>query len=200
MNGMSCAPSLSTARLALSPPLVGRVAFIVIGLLLPLLSIVVFSFWRTESYELFADWSLDNYRVLFGEAAYRTFFLRSLVTAVVTLPDLVCGWPVAYYIARYGGRRLLLLVLLAAPFFTGAILRIAAPAVACWGRSGDHGAQRRRPAADRDADVPRPPPAWDWSILHPFMVRRRSICRWSISISAPGVAKSARSSGGPSSR
>ena len=58
-------------------------AFIVISLLLPLLSIVVFSFWRTESYELYADWNLDNYRVLLGEAAYRTFFLRSLVTAAI---------------------------------------------------------------------------------------------------------------------
>ncbi len=103
-------------------------AFIVISLLLPLLSIVVFSFWRTESYELYADWNLDNYRVLLGEAAYRTFFLRSLVTAaIVTAICLVCGWPVAYFIARWGGRyRLLLVLLLAAPFFTGAILRITA--------------------------------------------------------------------------
>ena len=103
-------------------------AFIVISLFLPLLSIVVFSFWRTESYELHADWNLDNYRTLLGEAAYRIFFLRSLVTAVlVTLVCVVCGWPVAYFIARHGGRyRLLLVLALAAPFFTGAILRITA--------------------------------------------------------------------------
>lgn len=103
-------------------------AFIVISLLLPLLSIVVFSFWRTESYELHADWNLDNYRILFSEAAYRIFFLRSLVTAaLVTLICVVCGWPVAYFIARHGGRyRLLLVLALAAPFFTGAILRITA--------------------------------------------------------------------------
>ncbi len=103
-------------------------AFIVISLLLPLLSIVVFSFWRTESYELHADWNLDNYRVLLSEAAYRIFFLRSLVTAViVTLVCVACGWPVAYFIARHGGRyRLLLVLALAAPFFTGAILRITA--------------------------------------------------------------------------
>jgi ABC-type spermidine/putrescine transport system permease subunit I len=100
--------------------------FIVIALLLPLLSIVVFSFWRTESYELYADWNLDNYRLLLGEAAYRTFFLRSLITAVlVSLACLVIAWPIAYFIARYGGRyRLLLVLLLAAPFFTGIILRV----------------------------------------------------------------------------
>ena len=103
-------------------------AFIVLGLLLPLLSIVVFSFWRTESYQLYADWTLNNYATLLGEAAYRTFFLRSLVTAViVTLICMLCGWPVAYFIARHGGRyRLLLVLALAAPFFTGAILRITA--------------------------------------------------------------------------
>lgn len=102
--------------------------FIVISLLLPLLSIVVFSFWRTESYELHADWNLDNYRTLLSEAAYQTFFLRSLVTAIiVTAVCVVCGWPVAYFIARHGGRyRLLLVLALAAPFFTGAILRITA--------------------------------------------------------------------------
>jgi len=102
--------------------------FIVVALLLPLLSIVVFSFWRTESYELYADWNLDNYRALLGEAAYRTFFLRSLGTAVVvSLVCLVFAWPIAYFIAKHGGRyRLLLVLLLAAPFFTGIILRVTA--------------------------------------------------------------------------
>ena len=104
------------------------VIFIVITLILPLLTVVMFSFWRTESYELLPDWNLDNYRVLFGEAAYRTFLVRSVLGAAATsLICLVLAWPVAYYIARHGGRyRLLLVLLLAAPFFTGVILRIAA--------------------------------------------------------------------------
>lgn len=117
---------LSNARVAL---LVGPGAlFILIALLLPLLSIVVFSFWRTESYELYADWNLNNYRAMLTEPAYRIFFLRSLVTAVlVSIACLVIGWPVAYFVAKYGGRyRLLLVLLLAAPFFTGVILRITA--------------------------------------------------------------------------
>jgi ABC-type spermidine/putrescine transport system permease subunit I len=100
--------------------------FIVVALLLPLLSIVVFSFWRTESYELYADWNLDNYRDLLSEPAYRTFFTRSLVMALlVSLACLAIAWPIAYFIARHGGRyRLLLVLLLAAPFFTGIILRV----------------------------------------------------------------------------
>ncbi|MFT3670633.1 ABC transporter permease [Aestuariivirga sp.] len=104
------------------------VVFIICTLLLPLLAIVVFSFWKTESYELYMDWNLDNYRVLFREPAYRVFLLRSILGAAVTA--VIClfyAWPVAYFIARHGGRyRLLLVLLLAAPFFTGVILRIAA--------------------------------------------------------------------------
>ena len=104
------------------------IVFMVLTLLLPLLAVVVLSLWRTESYELYADWNLDNYRVLLSEAAYRTFLIRSVLGAAVT--SLICllyAWPVAYFIARHGGRyRLLLVLLLAAPFFTGVILRIAA--------------------------------------------------------------------------
>jgi ABC-type spermidine/putrescine transport system permease subunit I len=104
------------------------VLFVLVTLMLPLLAIFMFSFWRTESYELYPDWNLDNYRTLFGEPAYRTFLLRSALGALAT--SLICllyAWPVAYFIARHGGRyRLLLVLLLAAPFFTGVILRIAA--------------------------------------------------------------------------
>ena len=35
--------------------------FVLVFLVLPLLSIVVFSFWRTESYVMIPDWNLDNY-------------------------------------------------------------------------------------------------------------------------------------------
>lgn len=102
--------------------------FIVVTLLLPLTAIVVFSFWRTESYELYADWNLNNYRTLLTEPAYQTFLIRSVLgSLVVSVLCLIFAWPVAYYIARHGGRyRMLLTLLLAAPFFTGAILRIAA--------------------------------------------------------------------------
>ena len=100
--------------------------FVVVFLLLPILSIIVFSFWRTESYTLIPDWNLDNYATLFGTTTYMTFLLRSFVTAVVvSLACLVYAWPVAYFIAKHGDRyRLLLVLALAAPFFTGIILRV----------------------------------------------------------------------------
>lgn len=103
------------------------VAFITAFLLVPILSIVVFSFWRTESYRLIPAWNLKNYTTLFTTSTYMTFLLRSVLTAIaVSLAALLYSWPIAYVMAKHGGRyRLLLSLAVAAPFFTGVILRIS---------------------------------------------------------------------------
>jgi ABC-type spermidine/putrescine transport system permease subunit I len=102
--------------------------FVILFLLLPLLSIVVFSFWRTESYELIADWNIRNYEAVLGDWIYVKFILTSsLMAAIVSLVCLLYSWPCAYLIAKHGGRyRLVLVLLTAAPFLTGIILRVAA--------------------------------------------------------------------------
>jgi len=102
--------------------------FLLIFLVLPLISILVFSFWRTESYELIADWNIENYKTILGQKTYLTFVWRSLVMAVsVSLACLLYAYPVAYLVAKRGGRyRLILVLLTAAPFFTGIILRVTA--------------------------------------------------------------------------
>ena len=56
--------------------------FLLLFLVLPLISILIFSFWRTESYELIADWNIENYKTILGEKTYLTFIWRSLVMAV----------------------------------------------------------------------------------------------------------------------
>ena len=102
--------------------------FLLIFLVLPLISILVFSFWRTESYELIADWNIENYKTILGQKTYLTFMWRSLAMAVsVSLACLIYAYPVAYLVAKRGGRyRLILVLLTAAPFFTGIILRVTA--------------------------------------------------------------------------
>ena len=102
--------------------------FVLIFLVLPLVSIVVFSFWRTERYELIVDWNLDNYATILGNPTYLTFLGRSVVMALaVSLICLVYAYPVAYLIAKHGGHyRLTLVLLTAAPFLTGIILRVTA--------------------------------------------------------------------------
>jgi spermidine/putrescine transport system permease protein len=102
--------------------------FLILFLVVPLISIIVFSFWRTESYQLYADWNLDNYRVLATNGSYATFLIRSLVMAtVVSAVSLVFAWPAAFFITRYGGQfKIILLLLTSTPFLTGEILRVTA--------------------------------------------------------------------------
>ena len=102
--------------------------FLVVFLILPLVSIVVFSFWRTESYQLYADWNLNNYIVLLTEGTYVKFLIRSLIMAsVVSGVALIFAWPAAFFIARYGGQyKIIFLLLTSTPFLTGEILRVTA--------------------------------------------------------------------------
>ena len=102
--------------------------FLLLFLVVPLLSIFVVSLWRTESYRLIVDWNLQNYHDVLTEASYRTFLLRSVLSALsVSVASVVLAWPVAYFVIRHGGRYKLLLVLcLAVPFLTGIVLRVIA--------------------------------------------------------------------------
>lgn len=99
---------------------------VLIFLVLPLVSIVIFSFWRTERYELLAEWNIANYKTVFTAGIYLQFLLRSVLMAIfVSLICLVYAYPVAYLIAKHGGSyRLILILLTATPFLTGIILRV----------------------------------------------------------------------------
>ena len=158
-------------------------------LVLPLASIVVFSFWRTESYVMIAEWNLDNYETLFGEATYLTFLLAlgaDGARGLADLPDLRLA--LAYLIAKHGGRyRLVLVLLTAAPFLTGIVLRGHR---ACSRSSGpigaaQHGAHDLRPEADPGLDVhqcrERDRPDLSLDSVHGWS---RSICRCSTSTSS----------------
>jgi len=93
-----------------------------------MISIFVYSFWRTEDFNLIADWTLENYVSVVSGSTYLVFLFRSLsVTVGVCVLCLLLAWPAAYFIAKHGGRyRFLLVLAIAAPFFTGLILRLVA--------------------------------------------------------------------------
>lgn len=95
---------------------------------IPLASMVVLSFWRTENYHIIQDWNLGNYHTLLTGGAYVTFLIRSLVMAtIVSAVSILIAWPVSYAIILYGGRyRLLLTLAFAVPFLTGEVLRVIA--------------------------------------------------------------------------
>ncbi len=102
--------------------------FLVGLFVLPLISMLVLSVWRTENYHIIRDFNLHNYEVLATGGAYMTFLMRSLVMAsAVSLICTLLAWPVAYGITLYGGRyKLLLTLAFAVPFLTGEVLRIIA--------------------------------------------------------------------------
>lgn len=78
--------------------------------------------WNTAAFEFV-------FRGLFTSgAAFQTVFLRTLVYVVAaTALSLLIAYPVAYYVARYGGRwKGLLLVGLIAPFFISYLMRMLA--------------------------------------------------------------------------
>jgi spermidine/putrescine transport system permease protein len=101
---------------------------VLVVLILPLLTMVIFSFWRAGDEQMTAGWTLDNYRTLLAEGDHVVLLGHSLgVASVVALVCLLYAWPCAYLIARHGGRhRLLLVLLIAAPVLTGSLPRIMA--------------------------------------------------------------------------
>jgi ABC-type spermidine/putrescine transport system permease subunit I len=102
--------------------------FLIALFVLPLLSMVVLSFWRTENYHIIQDWNLGNYATLATAGAYVTFLIRSLVMALaVSAVSILIAWPVSYAIILYGGRyKLLFTLAFAVPFLTGEVLRVIA--------------------------------------------------------------------------
>lgn len=104
------------------------VALMTLCFVLPILSVLVLSFWRTESYRIIPDFTLANYHAVLFEGAYLTFFWRSLVTALtVATLSVALAWPIAYFIVRLSGRWSLLLgMMFALPFFTGEVIRLIA--------------------------------------------------------------------------
>ena len=101
-------------------------AYLFAFLILPMISILIFSFWKTERYVLIPDWNVQNYVHIFTQWAYIKFLMKSVgMAGFVSAICLLYGYPVAYFIAKEGGQyRLLLLMLTATPFFTGTLLRI----------------------------------------------------------------------------
>jgi len=78
----------------------------------------------TDGYKL--TWHFANYTDVFS--LYKTQFLHSIVYAgAATIITLVVGFPVAYWIAFYGGRRKnFFLLLLLVPFFVSFVIRTLA--------------------------------------------------------------------------
>ena len=102
------------------------VAWLAVFFLLPLAFILVVSLGsRDELGRIVLDHpSLDNYRKAFNPDYLPTLFNALRYAALTTIAALLIGYPVAYWISRYGGhRKALLLVIVMLPFWTSYLIR-----------------------------------------------------------------------------
>ena len=97
-------------------------------LLLPLLAIVVVSFWDYDSVQVYPAFILDNYRDVLGSAVTWWTFLNTLKYALLTLAiTLPLGFGVAYFLAfcvRSTALQTGLFLLCTVPFLTSNIIRM----------------------------------------------------------------------------
>ncbi len=85
------------------PPL----AWVAIFLLVPYLLMFCYSFWSvSESQVMVHSWTLDNYKELISKQVYWQTLLRSMwIAARVTLFSILLGYPLAYFLSFYAGKR-----------------------------------------------------------------------------------------------
>lgn len=111
---------LLSALSFLAPPNLWLLVFFV----LPMATMVLYSFWRIVDYEIVADFTFRNYQRL-TQDLYVTVFWRTVrISVIVTVVSLIIGYPVAYYLARKVRRfRLTLLMLIILPLWTSYLVR-----------------------------------------------------------------------------
>lgn len=94
-------------------------------LIVPLLFIVVYSFWLRST--VGADtpgFFLDNWKAALTDPFYRDILLNTLkISAITTIACALLGYPAAYFIARSKGNKMILLIMLMLPFWISYIIR-----------------------------------------------------------------------------
>jgi spermidine/putrescine transport system permease protein len=104
---------------------------IVVGMMVvPLVGILLVSFWTQTGFDIQRDWNLDNYRILFTAegALYRILIVKSLwMSLTATIAVVLLAYPMAYFMAfRIERAKLIWIILLTVPFWTSYLLRIFA--------------------------------------------------------------------------
>jgi len=113
--------SFAVANLLMAPTMLWLVLF----LMLPLGVILVYSFGSRGTYgDVILGFSFDNYLRAFNPT-WLPVILRSFgFAALATVFTLVLGYPLAYFIAVYGGRRKnMYLIMVMLPFWTSYLIR-----------------------------------------------------------------------------
>jgi putative spermidine/putrescine transport system permease protein len=115
-------------RLLLAAPMFWMVVIYLGSLAILLLN----AFWTSDPFTGKVnrfDWSLEAFRQIFENDAYRTIAIRTIViAALVTVTDAVLAFPIAYYMARVASprRRRLLVVAVLLPLWASYLVKIFA--------------------------------------------------------------------------
>ncbi|WP_342075717.1 ABC transporter permease [Yoonia sp. SS1-5] len=117
--------STETGRglLMVSPPAL----YAVLLLAVPLLAIVLFSFWTQDFMTVDTSFTLDNYREIIDKPIYGALLQRSIfVSACVTAVTVLLAFPVAYFVSFHvrPSRKSLWLFLITIPFWTSYLIRV----------------------------------------------------------------------------
>jgi spermidine/putrescine transport system permease protein len=102
------------------------IAWLALFFLLPLAIIFVVSLGQRDALDrvVLANPSFDNYARAFDLRFLPTFLNSIRYAAITTILSLLIGYPIAYWISRYGGhRKALLLILVMLPFWTSYLIR-----------------------------------------------------------------------------
>ena len=109
-------------------PLIPASAYYAVFFAIPMLCLLVLSFWRAEGFTLIIDFSLTNYAKIAASPVYRVLLLRTVAIGLITASIVV---PLAFalsYLMRFvferRGQLILQLVLLS--LFSGYLVRIYA--------------------------------------------------------------------------
>ena len=99
-------------------------AWLIAFFVLPMATMVLYSFWQVIVYNIVAEFTFRNYQRL-TQDLYVTVFWRTMkISIYVTVISLLIGYPVAYYLARHVKRfRLTLLMLIILPLWTSYLVR-----------------------------------------------------------------------------
>jgi putative spermidine/putrescine transport system permease protein len=111
----------------LGPPLVWFLVIYLGALALMLAT----AFWHLDPFsgEVVKTFSLQNFQQLWNDDVYRTITLRTVgIAAAVTVTDVVLGFPIAYYAARFASprRRNAILIAIVLPLWANYLVRIFA--------------------------------------------------------------------------
>lgn len=114
----------NTAWLLASPLTLVLIFF----LILPIIMIVVVSFWGATEFSIYPAFQFDNYEFLFGSPVTYTVFAKTFFYAIVTWAfTLVIGFTIAYYLAFHIHSltwQIALFLLCTIPFWTSNIIRM----------------------------------------------------------------------------